>query len=102
MFKLLEPPAGHNMTLTIDLDGRSVSACAGETVASVILRENEAWCRTTPISHARRGPYCMIGVCFDCLMSIDGVGVVRSCQTYVHVGMKVRRQNGARVLTPSC
>ncbi len=38
----------------------------------------------------------MMGVCFDCLMEIDGVGNRQACLTPVAAGMQVRRQRGAR------
>jgi predicted molibdopterin-dependent oxidoreductase YjgC len=39
-----------------------------------------------------------MGVCFDCLVEVDGVASVQSCQTPVHEGMRVRRQQGCREL----
>ncbi len=38
----------------------------------------------------------MMGVCFECLMEIDGVGNRQACLTPVAEGMQVRRQRGAR------
>jgi predicted molibdopterin-dependent oxidoreductase YjgC len=38
----------------------------------------------------------MMGVCFDCLVEIDGVGNRQACLTLVADGMQVRRQRGAR------
>ena len=40
-------------------------------------------------------PFCMMGVCYECLMTIDGVGNQRGCQTLVSQGMRVERQIGA-------
>ncbi|GBQ93867.1 (2Fe-2S)-binding protein [Gluconacetobacter liquefaciens] len=102
MFRLLEQGRSGEDAVTIDLDGQPVRARAGETVASVLMREAEAWCRATPVSQARRAPYCMMGVCFDCLMLVEGEGLLRACQTYVRDGMKIRRQIGARHVVPSC
>ena len=42
----------------------------------------------------------MMGVCFDCLLEIDGVGSRQSCMTQVAAGMRVRRQRGAKALGP--
>jgi predicted molibdopterin-dependent oxidoreductase YjgC len=41
----------------------------------------------------------MMGVCFDCLMEIDGVPNRQACQVLVREGMQVRRQEGARGMT---
>jgi predicted molibdopterin-dependent oxidoreductase YjgC len=38
----------------------------------------------------------MMGVCFECLMEIDGVGNRQACLTPVAAGMRVQRQRGAR------
>ena len=61
-----------------------------------LLAAGETSLRDTPISGAPRAPYCMMGVCFDCLMEIDGVGNRQACLTPVAAGMQVRRQHGAR------
>jgi len=85
-------------TVTIHIDGVPTAAEAGETVAAVLLRQPGAWSRTTPVSGARRAPYCMMGVCFDCLAEIDGVSSVQTCLTAVCDGMVVQRQLGRRSL----
>ena len=38
----------------------------------------------------------MMGVCFDCLMEIDGVPNQQACMVPVAEGMAIRRQDGAR------
>lgn len=91
MFRtLLEP----DQTVTIHIDGVAVEAQPGETVAAVLLRQPEIWTRQSPISGARRAPYCMMGVCFECLAEVDAAGSVQTCMTIVREGMRVRRQLG--------
>ena len=53
-------------------------------------------CRTTPVSGAPRAPYCLMGVCFDCLVTIDGVGSRQGCLVPVREGMAVETQHGKR------
>lgn len=89
MFRLLHEPAN---PVTLLIDGVPVQASPGETVAAVLLRTPRAWARTTMISGARRAPYCMMGVCFDCLAVVDGQRSVQTCLTPVREGMKVERQ----------
>jgi predicted molibdopterin-dependent oxidoreductase YjgC len=48
------------------------------------------------VSGEPRAPYCMMGVCFECLVEVDGVPNVQACMTSVREGMTVRRQHGAR------
>jgi predicted molibdopterin-dependent oxidoreductase YjgC len=95
---MFRAPHDAAFVVTMYIDGVAVAAEAGETVAAVLLRQSDTWARTTPISGARRAPYCMMGVCFDCVAEIDGVGSVQTCLTMVSDGMVVRRQRGRRSL----
>ncbi len=97
MFRKLHDPEGAK--LTIEIDGVAVTAEAGETVASVLLRQFDPSARTTPVSGAPRAPFCMMGVCFECLAEVDGLASVQTCQTPVRDGMRVNRQHGRRSLT---
>jgi hypothetical protein len=94
--KLHEPDPG----ITIDIDGVPVVAERGESVAAVLLRQNDPWSRLTPITRTRRAPYCMMGVCFECLAEVDGIASVQTCLQEVREGMRVARQIGQRRLTP--
>jgi hypothetical protein len=91
--KLHEPDRGR---LTIDIDGLPAAAEAGESVAAVLLRQAEPWSRLTPVTHSKRAPYCMMGVCFDCLAEVDGVASVQTCLKTVCEGMRVARQTSKR------
>lgn len=82
--------------MTIEIDGEPVVAEEGESVAAVILRQQEVWSRITPVKHSKRGPYCMMGVCFDCLAEVDGVSSVQTCLTAVREGICISRQKGKR------
>jgi predicted molibdopterin-dependent oxidoreductase YjgC len=97
MFRKLHDPGPQ--AVTIFIDGRPVRAEIGESVAAVLLRQQEGWSRTTPVSGTPRAPYCMMGVCFECLVEIDGQGSVQSCLTPVAAGMRIARQQGRRSLS---
>jgi hypothetical protein len=79
--------------VTIVLDGEPVEAYEGETVAAVLLARGEIATRTTPRGEPR-GVFCGMGVCFDCLMIVDGVPNTRACMTWVRNGLDARRQEG--------
>lgn len=85
-------------TLTIRVDGREMPARAGESVAAAMLAAGLARFRDTAVSGAARGPLCMMGVCFDCLVTIDGVAGRQACLATVREGMTVETQGGARRL----
>ncbi len=76
------------------LNGKLVQVPKGTNVAAAVLLES-AVCRTTVVSNTARGPFCMMGVCFDCLVSIDGLANQQGCQTLVEPGMEVIVQRGA-------
>jgi len=98
MFRKLHEPGAQALTLTID--GVPVRAEPGETVAAVLLRQQTAALRTTPVNESPRAPYCMMGVCFDCLAIVDGVASTQTCLVTVREGMRVERQFGKRSVLP--
>ncbi|HUH95173.1 MAG TPA: (2Fe-2S)-binding protein [Casimicrobiaceae bacterium] len=69
-------------------------ARAGDSVAAAMLAAGLLACRTTPVSGAERGPFCMMGVCFDCLVTIDGNPNRQACLVAVRAGMRIERQSG--------
>jgi D-hydroxyproline dehydrogenase subunit gamma len=92
---LTRPPGGD---LTIWFDDRPVQVRAGDSVAVALLAAGITTTRATPVSGAPRGPYCMMGACFECLATVDGRPNVQTCMTPVRDGMQVRRQDGARTV----
>jgi predicted molibdopterin-dependent oxidoreductase YjgC len=80
----------------ITLDGEPVHCRAGDSVAAALFAAGVTACRETAVSETPRGPYCMMGVCYDCLVNIDGIANQQACMTSVRAGMAVRRQCGAR------
>ena len=96
MFRRLPEAAGEVVRLSVD--GRPIEARAGDSVAAALLAAGVQTCRTTPVSGAPRAPFCMMGVCFDCLVTIDGVGNRQGCLVQVAEGMQVAVQRGKREL----
>lgn len=79
--------------VTLSLDGREVTAYLGESIATVLLAEGHVATRLTTGGEPR-GVFCGMGVCFDCLVVVDGVPNTRACVTWVREGMQVARQDG--------
>jgi D-hydroxyproline dehydrogenase subunit gamma len=96
MFRRL--PDDPRAVVRLTIDGTPVEAREGDTVAAALLAAGVESCRTTPVSGARRAPYCMMGVCFDCLVTIDGIGNRQACLVRVKEGMSVAMQRGKREL----
>jgi predicted molibdopterin-dependent oxidoreductase YjgC len=83
-------------TVDIEFEGMTIPARQGDCVATALLSAGQANFRETPVNGAPRGPYCMMGICFDCLVEIDGIANIQACMTEVRAGMRIRRQIGAR------
>ncbi len=83
-------------TVTIYLDDEPVPAPLGENLAAVLLSRGVLATGAAPRSGAPRGPYCMIGTCFGCLVEIEGRGDVQACLIPVREGLRVRRRSGPR------
>jgi len=99
VFRRIEIGSDSERTLTIEFCGRPVEAVQGESVAAALLRAGITNFRETPGSRAERGPFCLMGACFDCLVVIDGVGNQQACTTVVREGMIVERQLSSGVIS---
>jgi predicted molibdopterin-dependent oxidoreductase YjgC len=78
-------------TVTIWFEEKPISAQEGESVAAALLNAGVEYLRTAPVSGDSRTAYCWMGVCFDCLLEIDGQPNRQSCLIPVQEGMKIRR-----------
>ena len=95
----LGPGVERGRAVDVVLDGRTVTAYEGDTVAAVLLADGDVATRTT-VGGAPRGLFCGIGVCFDCLVVVDGIPNTRACMTWVRDGMKVQHQEGLGPAAP--
>jgi predicted molibdopterin-dependent oxidoreductase YjgC len=82
--------------VAITIDGVAFAARDGDAVAAALLAAGTVVCRTTPVAGAPRGPFCMMGACFDCLVEVDGCPNVRSCMTRVAPGMRIVTRRAER------
>ncbi len=80
--------------VNISIDGQPVQVPAGESVAAAVLAHGLEYSRTTPVTGAPRAPFCLMGVCYECLMVIDGIPNQRACMTSVREGMLIETQRG--------
>ena len=91
-------PTGSPVRLSFD--GREIEALEGETIAAALAASDIVAVRQAR-SGAPRGPFCGMGVCFDCLVVVDGVPNTRACTTLVTEGMHVARQAGWTAVEPA-
>lgn len=81
-------------------DEQTIAAAESDTIAAALLASGIIEFRNSAESGKSRGPYCMIGNCFDCLVEIDGVPNLQACRVQVREGMRVRKQKGHTRLEP--
>ena len=87
-------------SVTIIFEGREMKVPAGISVAAAVLGHGHAGHTSRHgIDDSPRAPYCLMGVCFECLMEIDGKPDVQSCLVTVRDGMVVNRQDKPRETT---
>ena len=77
-----------------EFEGTPLTARPGDSLAAALLAAGVQQFRDTPVSGAPRGPFCLMGACFDCLVEIDGQPNRQACLTQVRPGMAVRRMRG--------
>ena len=76
-------------------NGEKIDAITGQSVAAALLAANQRTLRKTRFNNNDRGVFCGIGVCFDCLVVIDGITNQRACLIEARPGMKVQTQVGS-------
>lgn len=87
----MEPPV--NNMISIIFEEKALRVPAGISVAAAVLGSaHPGHTMTHPVDGSARAPYCLMGVCFECLMEIDGVPNIQACLTPVREGMVIRRQ----------
>lgn len=79
---------------TFAFDGREVGFRPGQTVGAALVRDGTLSWRRTRHAGRPRGLFCGIGVCFDCLVTVDGHPNQRACLVVARPGMAVTTQDG--------
>lgn len=84
--------------VAVVVDGVAVRGRRGDTVAALLLAAGKISFRISSVSGLPRGPYCMMGSCFECLVRINGVADRQGCIVEIADGMTVETQSvvGAR------
>lgn len=85
-------------TVEVIVEGNAILVPQGTTAAAAALLAGLLPTRTNPADGSPRAPYCMMGACLECLMTIDGTPSRQACLIPVHPGMVIARQDGRRRL----
>jgi D-hydroxyproline dehydrogenase subunit gamma len=78
------------MSVRIRFDGAELNGRDGQTIAGVLLGAGRRSWRTA--AGAERGVFCGIGICQDCIVTVNGVEGVRACQRTACDGDRVERE----------
>lgn len=73
----------------VSFDGRPLEAVPGQSVGAALTAQGITAWRSTRKGVRPRGLFCGIGVCFDCLLTVDGAANQRACLVEVREGMKI-------------
>ena len=87
--RLKHPDLRPNASVRFTFDGTEIEALDGETIAAALGARHVTAVREAR-SGAPRGPFCGMGVCFDCLVTVNGRPSQRACLTKVEAGLDVR------------
>jgi predicted molibdopterin-dependent oxidoreductase YjgC len=74
--------------VSFSLDGRSVTALAGDTVLTAVLTQADSL-RLSEFSGKPRAGFCLIGACQDCWMRTEDGQPLRACSTEIQAGMRL-------------
>ncbi len=85
----LHPIVNREKNLKIIINGKDVQAFEGELVSTVLQSEGISVFNFKHKTGKPAGIYCGMGVCYECLVTIDGVSNIRACQTFVKDGMVI-------------
>ncbi len=88
-------PVERGQPVQVSVDGKVVEAYAGETVAAVLLASGIETFHYDEAAHLPRTLLCGMGVCFNCLTTIDGIPNLRACVTPVTEGMVIETGRAA-------
>jgi predicted molibdopterin-dependent oxidoreductase YjgC len=94
MSRRIDAGLDRGVAFTFSFDGQSVDAFPGETVAAALLAADVRRFRASARRELPRGLYCGMGVCWECLVVIDGKPSNRACMTEARPGMRVETQRG--------
>jgi D-hydroxyproline dehydrogenase subunit gamma len=76
------------LSVEIVVDGRPVPAYLGETLSAALSCAGFQRLRSSPRNGEPRGAFCLMGVCQECVVMVDG-RPVNSCMEPVRAGMVV-------------
>ena len=75
--------------VTIKVNGIEYPAFTGETLLAALISSGYKQLKTSPVLKEKRGALCGMGVCYECLVTVNGTKSVRACMTEIKAGMEI-------------
>jgi aerobic-type carbon monoxide dehydrogenase small subunit (CoxS/CutS family) len=75
--------------ISFTFNGEEFKSVPGQSIAAALIAADERELRTTRFGNEPRSIFCGIGICYDCVVVVDGVANQRSCLIEAKQGMKV-------------
>lgn len=75
--------------ISFTFNGDEFSCESGQSIAAALIASGTRELRTTRFGNEPRSIFCGIGICYDCVVVVDGVANQRSCLIEAKQGMKV-------------
>jgi predicted molibdopterin-dependent oxidoreductase YjgC len=82
----------HAGRIKIKVDGETIVAEEGQTVAGALVAAGVWNFGYSPTRHTARGPFCGMGICFECELKVNGKPNVRACISQVEPRMVIQTQ----------
>ncbi|WP_028467951.1 (2Fe-2S)-binding protein [Neptunomonas japonica] len=92
MFRSLNDKQSQRSLVNLTINGMLVTAPQGQTVWAAMALAGETTTRLSPVTFKARSAYCAMGVCFECMVEINGMPNQQACLFEVKEGMAVRSQ----------
>ena len=93
--------AGAAGTVSVLVNGAVVRMSPASSLAAGLLAAGITAVRVSPVGGEQRAPYCMMGVCFECLVEVNGKPNQQACLITPENGMEVRTLQSAPCLVPT-
>ncbi len=76
--------------LSISVNGKDINAYKGETLLAALIASGYKKMKKSPLKNEPRGALCGMGVCFECIVTVNDIPNIRACMTEVENNMKVK------------
>jgi aerobic-type carbon monoxide dehydrogenase small subunit (CoxS/CutS family) len=75
--------------ISFTFNGEELRCVSGQSIAAALIAADNRELRKTRFGDEPRSIFCGIGICYDCVVVVDGVANQRSCLIEAKQGMNV-------------